>query len=146
MRDAATDATKPDPSLCFGVPFHQSLRRGTLIGIDLEILGLDIDGDVLVIVFILDLGANDPLEYLLTAFGELRCFFGHGSGAGCVTVALVRSYAGGLVSFPRGSNRAEQPDLWRAVEERPRPDLSGKIDLFGQHVGNGFWEIADCRR
>jgi hypothetical protein len=80
MRDAATDATEPDATLCFGVPFHQSFRSGTLIGIDLEVFGLDVNGDVLVIIFILNLGTNDPLEHLLTALSELRCFFGHGSG------------------------------------------------------------------
>jgi hypothetical protein len=107
MGNTATNATEPDATLCSGASFHQPLCGGALVGIHLEVFGLDIDGDVLSVVFILDLGTDDPLEHLLTALCKLRCFFGHGTVEDCGMRASLRSYAGGLVSFLKVSNGAE---------------------------------------
>jgi hypothetical protein len=83
MGNVATNATEPDAPLRFGVPFYQPLRGGALVGIYLKVFGLDVDGHVLAVVFVFNLGTDDPLEHFLPALGELRGFFGHGLVEGC---------------------------------------------------------------
>lgn len=100
MCNAATDAPKPDTSLCFWAPFHQPLCGGALVGINFEVLGLDINSDVLAVVFVFNLRTDDSLEHLLTAFGELRCFFGHGAVEDFGKLNSLFIYADGFVSFP----------------------------------------------
>lgn len=85
MGDAAADPPEPDSTLRIRVPFSESVCSGALICVDFEVLGVDVNGDVVAIVdvrTVFELGTHDPSEDLLPAFGEFRCFFGHGIGAG----------------------------------------------------------------
>jgi hypothetical protein len=75
--DAAADAAEPDASLGFRVTFQKALCSGALVSAHLEVFGLDVDGDVLAIVFVFDLGLDHPLKDLLPALGEFGCLFGH---------------------------------------------------------------------
>ena len=83
--DPAPDPPEPDSPLRIRVPFSESVCGSTLIGVDFEVLGVDVNGDVVAIVdvrTIFELGTHDPFEDLLPAFGEFGCFFGHGIGTG----------------------------------------------------------------
>ena len=104
----------PEPDLppCLRMAFEETIHSGKLIGIDLEILGLSVDGDVLVILFLLDLSPHDALENLLPAFGEFGCFFGHVRD-GFETRYGDISYADGPASFPRGVRTRGTPGAGR---------------------------------
>jgi hypothetical protein len=142
MCDAAPDATEPDLSLSLGASFHQPISGGTLVGVHFEVFGLDINSDVLAIVFVLDLGTDDPLKDFFPAFGELRGFVGHGAVEDCGIRSSFHSYAVCPFSFPIDLNGGEHVALFTGGDGRSKVDLSGKIDLFGQYVGNRFWRIA----
>jgi hypothetical protein len=67
----AADPTEPNAPLGFWMPFYEAIVGCSTISIDLEVFRLDVNGDVLVVVFVFNLGTDDPLEYLLPALGKL---------------------------------------------------------------------------
>jgi hypothetical protein len=70
VSNATANPTEPDPPLGVRVALQQALSSGSLIGIDLEVFGVDVDGDVLVGVFVFDLTLHHPFEDVLSALGE----------------------------------------------------------------------------
>jgi hypothetical protein len=78
----ATDTAKENASLRFRVAFKQSIRRGPLVGVDLKILGLDIDRNVFVRFLLnVDMGTDNPFEHLVASPGKFRFSLWHGNRA-----------------------------------------------------------------
>ncbi len=79
MGKAATDTAKEDASLSFRVAFEQTIGRGPLVGIDLEILGLDVNRNVFVRFLLdVDLRPDNPFEHLVASPGKFRFSLWHG--------------------------------------------------------------------
>lgn len=62
--------TKPDAALGLCGLFDQAILGFSSIAFHLEGFGLDVDGHVCAIVFVLKLGTDHPIEYFLPALGE----------------------------------------------------------------------------
>jgi hypothetical protein len=68
----APDATKKDASPRVRASVEKMIQRGPLVGIDLEILGFNVDGnEFLGLLVDIDLGADDSFEDFIPALGEL---------------------------------------------------------------------------
>jgi hypothetical protein len=106
MGDVTADPAKPDLPLGIRVAFQKALCSGALVSVHLEVLGLDVNGDVLAIVFVFNLGLDHPFEDLLPAFGKFGCLFGHGIVEDLIVEDLEKDwislYAVACVSFPQG--------------------------------------------
>jgi len=60
------------------------IQRGPLVGIDLEILGFNVDGnEFLGLLFNVDPGTDDSFKDFIPPLGEFRCFSRHGIVEGC---------------------------------------------------------------
>jgi hypothetical protein len=74
---------EPDSPSGLRMTFSEPVCGGALIGGDFEVLGVDVNGDVVAIVDVrtmFELGTHDPFEDLLPAFGQFGGFFGHDIG------------------------------------------------------------------
>ena len=71
MGVGTADAAKEDAPSGFRMAFEQTIRRGPLVGVDLEVFRFGIDGDVLVGLFLhVNLRAYHTVKDFIGPFGD----------------------------------------------------------------------------